>query len=74
MFGSGGERDWDVLLQRLSELLDDMQAAGLAALSGQAELDVLRELETQKNRIPTVEHRLIADVQARGTASRWPQW
>jgi hypothetical protein len=68
MFGSSGERDWDLLLQRLTSVVDDMQAAGLAALSGQAELDVLRQLETQKNRIPTVEHRLIADVDARGTA------
>jgi hypothetical protein len=68
MFGSTGERDWDALLQRLSGVLDDLQGLGLAALSGQQELDVLRELETLKNRIPTVEHRLIADVQARGTA------
>jgi hypothetical protein len=45
-----------------------MQTLGLSALSGQAELDLLRALETQKNRIPTVEHRLIADVDARGTA------
>ena len=68
MFGSGGELSWDTALQQLSAALDDMQTLGPAALSGQQELDVLRELETQKNRIPAVEHRLIADVQTRGTA------
>jgi hypothetical protein len=68
MFGSAGEQDWDILLQRLTGVLDDMQVAGLSTLSGQQELDVLRELETQKNRIPTVEHLLIADVDTRGTA------
>ena len=68
MFGSTGELSWDTALQQLSAALDTLQSLGPAALSGQAELDVLRELETQKNRIPTVEHRLIADVDARGTA------
>jgi hypothetical protein len=68
MFGSVEELSWDSALQQLSDLLDALQSLGLSTLSGQQELDVLRALETQKNRIPTVEHRLIADVQARGTA------
>ena len=71
MFGSSGEQDWDILLQRLTSVLNDMQAAGLSTLSGQQELDVIRELETQKNRIPTVEHRLIADLDTRGTAHEY---
>ncbi|MEP7178808.1 MAG: DUF222 domain-containing protein, partial [Pseudonocardiales bacterium] len=68
MFGSAEEQDWDTLLRRLTGVLDDMQAAGLSTLSGQVELDVIRALETQKNRIPAVEHRLIADVDSRGSA------
>ena len=66
MFGSSSELSWDTALQQLSDVLDALQTLGLATLSGQHELDVLRELETQKNRIPTVEHRLIADVRGPG--------
>ena len=68
MFGSIEELSWDTALHQLSDALGALQILSLSSLPGQAELDVLRELETQKNRIPTVEHRLIADVETRGAA------
>ncbi|MDQ1463683.1 MAG: hypothetical protein QOC73_624 [Actinomycetota bacterium] len=68
MFGSIDELTWDTALVQLDGVLDFLQSAGLDTLSGDQELEVLRRLETQKNRFPTVEHRLIGDVESRGTA------
>ncbi|MDT4975131.1 MAG: hypothetical protein QOG98_889, partial [Pseudonocardiales bacterium] len=53
MFGSTGGQDWDLLLQRLTGVLDDLQAASVSSLSGEQELHVLRTLQSQQNRIPT---------------------
>ncbi|MDQ2749495.1 MAG: HNH endonuclease [Actinomycetota bacterium] len=68
MFESKFRSSWDTALAQLEKLLDDMQTLALHTLPNEAELDVLHRLETQKNRIPAVEHRLIADVDARGIA------
>ena len=68
MFGSTGELTWDTALQQLDAVVDFLHTHRLDSLSGDEELAVLRRLETHKNRLPTVEHRLIADVEARGTA------
>jgi hypothetical protein len=57
-----------VVLARLGDLVDDLQNLDLTTLPGDALLGVLRDLETQKRRLASVDHALIGEVDSRGLA------
>jgi hypothetical protein len=65
MFSTEASAGPRVLLARLTELVDELQALELTSCTDEDVLDFLRELETQKRRLPTVEHAAIAQVESR---------
>jgi hypothetical protein len=56
------------VVARLSALIDELQDLDLTTLPGDDVLAVLRDLEVQKRRLATVDHALIAEIDARGLA------
>ncbi len=63
------ERDGlELVLDRLSQVVDDLQRADLTSLRGDELLHLLGKLEVQKRRLASVDHALIAEVDARGLA------
>ncbi len=56
------------VVTRLSALVDELQHLDLTGLPGEDVLDLLRDLETQKRRLATVDHALISEVDGRGLA------
>ncbi len=56
------------ILGRLSELVDDLAELNLTALTPDGLLALLRGVETQRRRLPAHDHRLIAELDARGVA------
>jgi hypothetical protein len=55
-------------LRQLSDAVDELAALDLARLDRDALLDLLRGLETQRRRLPVVDHRLVAELEQRGIA------
>jgi hypothetical protein len=68
MFDELESIDAATVVTQLSALIDDLQHLDLTCLPGEHVLDLLRDLETQKRRLATVDHALIAEVDARGLA------
>ncbi len=56
------------ILGRLSEVVDDLAELNLTALAPDHLLALLRGVETQRRRLPVHDHRLIAELDARGVA------
>jgi hypothetical protein len=69
---SAGERTersrLDVVLDKLNhvygELVDTMESGGLDQLSAAEKISWWREFETFRNRLPLIDHSLIADAEA----------
>lgn len=58
-------------LADLSRAVDALQSESLDGLDDGGVLTVLRELETVRRRMSTVDHRMIAELECRSTASRF---
>jgi len=56
------------VLLRLSDAIDELVALDLARLDRDELLDLLRGLETQRRRLPVVDHHLVAELDERGIA------
>ncbi len=56
------------VVTRLSALVDELQHLDLTGLPGDEVIDLLRDLETQKRRLATVDHALISELGSRGLA------
>lgn len=57
-------------LAELTHAVDVLQSKSLDGLDDHAVLAVLRELECQRRRLPTIDHRLIAELECRATATK----
>ncbi len=57
-------------LIELTRVVDVLQAGSLDGLDDHEVLAVFQELEAQRRRLPTVDHRLITELECRGTASK----
>ena len=57
-------------LIELTRVVDVLQAGSLDGLDDHEVLAVFRDLEAQRRRLPTVDHRLITELECRGTASK----
>jgi len=57
-------------LAKLTHAVDVLQSKSLDGLDDHAVLAVLRELECQRRRLPTIDHRLIAELECRATATK----
>ena len=57
-------------LVELTRVVDVLQAGSLDGLDDHEVLAVFQELEAQRRRLPTVDHRLITELECRGTASK----
>lgn len=55
----------------LREAVDLLQAESPDGLDDAGVLEVLRELEVQRRRMPAVDHRLITELECRSTAARY---
>jgi len=60
-----------VALAALREAVDLLQAESPDDLDDAGVLEVLRELEVQRRRMPAVDHRLITELECRSTAARY---
>ncbi len=56
------------MLGRLHDAVTELITLPLATLTGDDVLALLRELQTERNRLATAEHALIAKTDSRGTA------
>jgi len=56
------------VLRQLSGAIDELVALDLARLDRDELLDLLRGLETQRRRLPVVDHHLVAELDERGIA------
>ena len=68
MFGTVQGDTATVPATRLSDMVDHLHALDWTALGDELVLSVLRELETQHRRLPTVDQALVAEVESRGLA------
>jgi len=57
-------------LTELARVVDVLQSESLDGLDDLEVLAVFQDLEAQRRRMPTVNHRLITELQCRGTASK----
>ncbi len=57
-------------LIELTRVVDVLQAGSLDGLDDHEVLAVFRDLEAQRRRLPTVDHRLITELECRGTATK----
>jgi len=57
-------------LTELTHAVDALQSASLGGIDDHEVLAVFQELETQRRRMPTVDHRLITELECRGTATK----
>ena len=55
-------------LTELTHAVDALQSASLDGIDDHAVLAVFQELESQRRRMPTVDHRLIVELECRSTA------
>lgn len=58
-------------LAELTRAVDVLHSASFDGLGDGAVLTVLRELETVRRRMPTLDHRLIAELECRSTSTRF---
>ena len=56
------------MLRQLSDAIDELVALDLGCLDRDELLELLRGLETQRRRLPVVDHRLVAELDERGIA------
>jgi hypothetical protein len=68
MFASTGTVTPQTAVALLRDAVDQLHALDLTCCSDEEVLGLLRELETQQRRIPTVEHAAIAEVESRQLA------
>lgn len=68
MFASTGTVPPQTAVTQLRDAVDLLQGLDLTASTDDEVLGLLRELETQKRRLPTVEHAAIAEVDSRHLA------
>jgi Domain of unknown function (DUF222) len=65
----------DVILDNLNnnfaELLDTVEAGGLDQLTAAEKISVWQRLETFRNRLPLIDHSVIADAEATGLANTY---
>jgi len=57
-----------VILRQLSDAIDELVALDLTPLDREELLELLRGLETQRRRLPVIDHRLVAELDERGIA------
>ena len=57
-----------ILDSALNGLLDTIESGGLAQLSAAGKISFWRRFEAFRNRLPVVDHRLIADAEAHDLA------
>jgi hypothetical protein len=68
MFSEIGSEDAALALARLHDAVTDVIALPLSTLTRDDVLAVLRNLESEKNRLATADHALIAETEAQGAA------
>ncbi|PZS13331.1 MAG: hypothetical protein DLM57_16920 [Pseudonocardiales bacterium] len=68
MFSKSTTLSRTVLLAQLTAMLDDLCGLDLATVPDDDLLGLLRDLETQKNRLASLDHRLIAETASRRLA------
>jgi hypothetical protein len=56
------------VLRQLSDAIDELVALELTPLDREELLELLRGLETQRRRLPVIDHRLVAELDERGIA------
>ena len=56
------------VLDRLADAIAELAALDLTRLDRDELLDLLRGVETQRRRLPVVDHRLVAEIEQRGVA------
>src|SRR5882762_9835361 len=66
--GEEGAAGVATALAQLSDAVDTLCAADLTRLSRDELLELLRGMETQRRRLPVVDHGLIAELDHRGAA------
>jgi hypothetical protein len=68
MFSHDSKATPAVLVARLAGVIDELQSLDLTSTADDGILELLRDLEAQKRRLPTAEHAAIAEVQSRHLA------
>ena len=68
MFGSANNSTSASALALLDDAFEELLNLDLSTLAGDELLEFVQNLEMRKNRIPTVDQRLVAEVESRGTA------
>jgi len=68
MFGSANNSTSASALALLDDAFEELLNLDVSTLAGNELLEFVQNLETRKNRIPTVDQRLVAEVESRGTA------
>ena len=68
MFGSADSSTSASALALLDGAFEELLNLDLSTLAGDELLDFLQDLETRKNRIPTVDHRMVAEIESCGSA------
>ncbi|PZS19601.1 MAG: hypothetical protein DLM57_03735 [Pseudonocardiales bacterium] len=68
MYSRSGEGHAEAVLARLSGLLDELHRLELSCLTDDDVLELLRGLGSQHNRLASIDHRLVAELESRGIA------